>query len=434
MNLLQHCIIRMNRTGLMEHLKLPNIRFENSLQIANFEDFIQFYAYNAGLAIERFGFDDPSYRDGCPVTCFVPTEKGIWTQVIKFICLSWNSLFYFDFLLHNTNLKIPPSRYEVVCRAAQPYALKPHQVEQLLPSEPFPSSNQIYQTGYNVASCSHTLFIVFGDLEDVLTLSGLNVSAPMVNEAVDKLRPFLSITSNESQIHLQQLLAIYNYCFHHFNNESKSEYRALLPYRQNYSLENSFSGISTETKSEPANSTSGAYRSYAVPGVNSTGWLLPTHELANTSLTCEDINREFDHLDIVGEGKLYYTNLKTSLELRDVHFGDEELKAWIVSYDRATKGYVNRDDYLAIYKNASRLSGTVSTEDRAVYESTGELIVRQGSQKENCTENKIDVRNDVECQLRRLVHSFSLDMITNAHRTLLGLSIYMTLMGTDSYP
>ena len=65
-------------------------------------------------------------------------------------------------------------------------------------------------------------------------------------------------------------------------------------------------------------------------------------------------DREFRRLDITGEGRLTYLNLKTALQLRGVEGADDgTVKRWVRENDRGAKGYVDFNDYQAIFADAA---------------------------------------------------------------------------------
>lgn len=85
---------------------------------------------------------------------------------------------------------------------------------------------------------------------------------------------------------------------------------------------------------------------------HSSGWKLPTK--ATVSLKSEaEIVREFNRLDITGEGKLSYLTLKSALELREIPIEDSAIRRWIKDHDRGSKGFVDFADYQEIYSFAS---------------------------------------------------------------------------------
>jgi Ca2+-binding EF-hand superfamily protein len=82
------------------------------------------------------------------------------------------------------------------------------------------------------------------------------------------------------------------------------------------------------------------------------------------------VAEEFRRLDITGDGRLTYMNLKTALGLREVAVDDVTVKRWMRENDRGGKGYVDFSDYQAIYDagqdeathEASNATGPTGTE------------------------------------------------------------------------
>lgn len=79
-------------------------------------------------------------------------------------------------------------------------------------------------------------------------------------------------------------------------------------------------------------------------------WELPSSSGSlSKKLTKEEVVKEFHELDLSGEGKLKYMTLRSALELRDYFLSDETLRRWLREADRQGKGYVDMNDYLALY-------------------------------------------------------------------------------------
>ena len=81
------------------------------------------------------------------------------------------------------------------------------------------------------------------------------------------------------------------------------------------------------------------------------GWKLPFRKFALQS-TEDRIATEFRRLDLQGEGRLRYLNLKAALEAREVYENDATIRQWLKESDRGGKGYVDYSDYKAIYETA----------------------------------------------------------------------------------
>lgn len=86
--------------------------------------------------------------------------------------------------------------------------------------------------------------------------------------------------------------------------------------------------------------------------------LLPTRDyyLTHPLPSKEEIHRQFRRLDLFGEGRLTYLNLKSALELiqEETSFRGEEvddlaIRAWLRDNDGNSKGFVDFKDFVAIY-------------------------------------------------------------------------------------
>lgn len=73
----------------------------------------------------------------------------------------------------------------------------------------------------------------------------------------------------------------------------------------------------------------------------------------------EEVRAEFNRLDLLGEGRLTYLPLRSALTLAEVEdMEEEDLREWLRRHDRQQKGFVDIEDYIAIY--GSTLSSTSS--------------------------------------------------------------------------
>ena len=86
-------------------------------------------------------------------------------------------------------------------------------------------------------------------------------------------------------------------------------------------------------------------------GEENKGWKLPFRRTA-PQVTRSRISTEFRRLDLLGEGRLNFLSLKSALEMREVEEDDATIRQWLKETDRGGKGYVDFDDYEAIYKEA----------------------------------------------------------------------------------
>ena len=91
--------------------------------------------------------------------------------------------------------------------------------------------------------------------------------------------------------------------------------------------------------------------------LSGSGWQLPfrssvRERLQNTTyvIPASIIEEEFRRLDITGEGRLTYLNLRSALELREIKVDDSTVKRWLRENDRGNKGYVDFSDYSSIYE------------------------------------------------------------------------------------
>jgi hypothetical protein len=93
---------------------------------------------------------------------------------------------------------------------------------------------------------------------------------------------------------------------------------------------------------------------YPVGRSKASGWQLPFRSTVRM-ISRAAILEEFRRLDITGEGRLNYLNLKSALELREVEADDLTVRRWLKENDRGSKGYVDYSDYESIYLE-SRIS------------------------------------------------------------------------------
>lgn len=79
-------------------------------------------------------------------------------------------------------------------------------------------------------------------------------------------------------------------------------------------------------------------------------WKLPRPNHATLKqLSKEEVTEEFRGLDLAGDGKLKFLQLRSALEIQDISVSDEDLRRWLRETDRQGKGYVGLEDYLSIY-------------------------------------------------------------------------------------
>lgn len=85
--------------------------------------------------------------------------------------------------------------------------------------------------------------------------------------------------------------------------------------------------------------------------------LLPTRDYYKTHPlpSTEEIRRQFRRLDLTGDGKLTYLNLRSALELlqdgSDSRIDDIMIRSWLREHDHGSKGYVDMEDFLRIFES-----------------------------------------------------------------------------------
>tara|TARA_A100001035_G_scaffold230781_1_gene192784 strand:+ start:100 stop:774 length:675 start_codon:yes stop_codon:yes gene_type:complete len=94
-----------------------------------------------------------------------------------------------------------------------------------------------------------------------------------------------------------------------------------------------------------------AGRGPAAGGGEDAGWKLPFRRTA-PQVARSRVSTEFRRLDLLGEGRLNFLSLKSALEMREVEEEDATIRQWLKETDRGDKGYVDFEDYEAIYKEA----------------------------------------------------------------------------------
>ena len=104
-----------------------------------------------------------------------------------------------------------------------------------------------------------------------------------------------------------------------------------------------------------------------VPDSTMQKWELPRYSAPTKMLEKEQVISEFRDLDLAGDGKLKFLGLRGALELKDVTLSDEALRSWLRESDRHGKGFVDLNDYLALYgygKSASETSFSSTKQQR----------------------------------------------------------------------
>ncbi len=101
--------------------------------------------------------------------------------------------------------------------------------------------------------------------------------------------------------------------------------------------------------------------------------LLPTRSYYNTHPlpSKAEISRQFSRLDISGDGKLTFLTLKSVLEFlsEDLpksqrHWDDVFIRSWLRDHDRGSKGYVDFDDFTAIFQSTRSRSSSETPQYR----------------------------------------------------------------------
>ena len=82
---------------------------------------------------------------------------------------------------------------------------------------------------------------------------------------------------------------------------------------------------------------------------HSSTWKLP-FKGRTSYISKAAIKEEFRRLDILSEQRLTFLNLKSALELREVRETDQTVRNWFREHDRGSKGYIDYNDYAAIYE------------------------------------------------------------------------------------
>jgi hypothetical protein len=91
---------------------------------------------------------------------------------------------------------------------------------------------------------------------------------------------------------------------------------------------------------------------------------LPTKENLQSvnPLSRAQIQRVFSLLDIRGDGKLNFLNVKSAIDLMRIDSSESDsvddfaIRAWIRDHDSTSKGFVDWDDFLNIYNSAKRIA------------------------------------------------------------------------------
>lgn len=83
----------------------------------------------------------------------------------------------------------------------------------------------------------------------------------------------------------------------------------------------------------------------------------------------------FRRLDLTGDGKLTYLNLRSSLELLQegtasrTRIDDIMIRSWLRENDRGSKGYVDFDDFLQIFDSVGQPHNFAGQKSAAMVES-----------------------------------------------------------------
>ena len=313
--------------------------------------------------------------------------------------------------------------------------------EPTLSYPPPPLTTTISNSSNNSNSYLPDFNIHYDDLIDILTLSGAEPEFSQVEDALTSLRPFLLDDNKRLQvISFIELLALYTYIIEYTlvgsigtsggarDNNSNSNtasyggsrtpvrpstsptsarYRQYNTDTNNNSNNAAGNRIDTTTTTSPNRHLERSSTIYSTPHNSDphsssltykpiqSDWTLPTHHLANTTLTDEEVRREYDYLDIYGIQRLTYANLKQVLQLRDIDVNDTDITQWINTYDSNNKGYLTYNDYYNIYKQAKKIPQLVVKYDYLLGKQMEAEAVLKG--------HNYDDRTVTEKQLKRYV-------------------------------
>lgn len=133
---------------------------------------------------------------------------------------------------------------------------------------------------------------------------------------------------------------------------------------------------------------------------SSNSWTLPFRGNVEPQ-SLEYIHSEFRRLDILGEGRITYLNLRSALELREVEVDDVTVRKWMKVNDHRSKGFVDINDYVAIFKD----SNAIVESDKAPTKRTMTLHLR----KDLTSKNNRDRESTGEDILKRVFDRYDCD-------------------------
>jgi Ca2+-binding EF-hand superfamily protein len=132
--------------------------------------------------------------------------------------------------------------------------------------------------------------------------------------------------------------------------------------------------------------------------------LLPTRDyfLTHPVPSKEEIHRQFRRLDLFGEGRLTYLNLKSALELiledsgrhRSDGIDDFTIRSWLRDNDGGSKGFVDFQDFLAIFPFNSGKSHSQASSSRLHGSASAPVVTSDRIDRIRRTFQKYDVNGD----------------------------------------
>lgn len=244
-----------------------------------------------------------------------------------------------------------------VRRAAEPYSLSAAIVNAKTPASVFLVEPPLHVKPRSDEE-SGNVWVKGEDIADVLLLAGNNVTDETVEAAIQQLRNFLpGIISGK--FCLQELLAI---------NEFALDLRRdapAAPVRTARAPKPSKAKAEVVVPNPLSSSQEFKANEERMHQVSQGTWRLPFRGQTRP-ISKAAIKEEFRRLDCIqGEGRLTMLNLRSALELREVRENEQTVREWFKATDRGDKGYIDLQDYEAIYEGSSGRSdlgsGTLGT-------------------------------------------------------------------------
>lgn len=213
-------------------------------------------------------------------------------------------------------------------RAAEPFSLSAAAAKEQTPGSIFllpPALRVLPRSDEEKGN----VWVVRGEIAEVLLLAGTAASEESVRTAIEQLRNFLpGIISGK--FCLQEILAINEY---HETHRDSIDVVATKP------AENLL-----------ATSTEFTANEQRLQQMTRSTWRLPFKNTV-TPISRAAIKEEFRRLDLKGEGRLTMMYLRSALELREVRESEQVIREWFRENDKGEKGYIDFKDYEAIYES-----------------------------------------------------------------------------------